>query len=287
MTASPQEFDVALHSGRVHLQRFGSAEAPPVFCLHGLTLHMRAFDFLGEQLGHRRQVIALDLRGRGMSETTAPGTYGWENHANDVLALADHFGFEHFSVIGQSMGGSIAMKLAELSGSRVDSVVLLDVAGRVDPGVGPVIGSIVAGLEVIHPSVDAYLDTVRSAGLIGSWNEYWERCYRDHLVGVEGGVRPAVSSVAVAEDRAYGHTQHPYERWRFLTMPTLLVRALKEMAPGSGLVVPADDRDAFLSQVPQSRVAEIEASHLTIGMQQDTADAVRVFLDEVVPTPLA
>ena len=52
-----------------------------------------------------------------------------------MLAVAAALGFERFSVVGQSMGGSVAMKAAELDGHRLDAVVLLDVAGRVDPGV--------------------------------------------------------------------------------------------------------------------------------------------------------
>ena len=115
MTILGEEFDVAVRGHRLHAQRFGSPSAPLVLGLHGLTGNMKTFDVVGELLGEDAlQLVALDLRGRGRSDTTPPGTYGWENHALDVLAVADALGSEHFSLIGQSMGGSVAMKVAEL-----------------------------------------------------------------------------------------------------------------------------------------------------------------------------
>jgi pimeloyl-ACP methyl ester carboxylesterase len=141
MIAAGEEFDIAVRSHQLHTQRFGSPSAPLVVGLHGLSGNMTSFDVLGEHLGgDALQVVGLDLRGRGMSDATPPGTYGWESHALDLFAVADALGFERFSVIGQSMGGSIAMKAAELDGARLDAVVLVDIAGRVDPGVGPVPG---------------------------------------------------------------------------------------------------------------------------------------------------
>jgi pimeloyl-ACP methyl ester carboxylesterase len=77
-----EELDIAVRSHRLHGQRFGSPSAPLVLGLHGLSLNMKAFDFVGERLGgDALQLVALDLRGRGNSDTTPPGTYGWERFA--------------------------------------------------------------------------------------------------------------------------------------------------------------------------------------------------------------
>ncbi|MEY2459785.1 MAG: hypothetical protein QOG30_1615, partial [Acidimicrobiaceae bacterium] len=131
---------------------------------------MKNFDFVGERLGgDALQLVALDLRGRGNSETTPPGSYGWENHALDVFAVADALGFEQFSLVGQSMGGSVAIKAAELNGSRLDAVVLIDVAGRVDRGVGAVIASVMSRIDEVYDSVERYVDAVRAEGLVAPW----------------------------------------------------------------------------------------------------------------------
>src|SRR5438067_1559029 len=132
MSSSGVELDVVVGSGRLRARRWGSPSATPVLCLPGMAGNVENFAFLAERIaGPDLQLIAFDLRGRGFSDVTGAGTYGWENHARDVLAAADTFGFNRFTLVGQSMGGSVAMKAAELDRSRLQAVVLVDIAGRV------------------------------------------------------------------------------------------------------------------------------------------------------------
>jgi pimeloyl-ACP methyl ester carboxylesterase len=91
-------------------------------------------------------------------------------------------------------------------------------------------------------------------------------------------VRCRTSPGAVAEDRAYTATQDPYARWAHLTMPTLLVRATRELVRGAGHVVPVAERDRFRRSVPHAAVVEIDANHLTVNTHPDLAVAVRSFL---------
>ena len=136
-----------------------------------------------------------------------------------------------------------------------------------------------------YESVDAYLDAIEAQGLVEEWNEYWDRCYRYGIAEVDGCVRTRVDPAALAEDRAYGSTQggglYVYERWKHLTMPTLLLRATREFRPGIGHVVPADDRASFLRDVPNGTIVEVDANHLTINTHPRTVEAIRDFL----PTP--
>jgi pimeloyl-ACP methyl ester carboxylesterase len=282
VSAEGQELDLHVRSHRLHAQRFGSPTAPLLLGMHGVSLNMKSYDFLGERIGGGDlQLVAVDLRGRGRSETTAPGTYGWENHALDMAAVADELRYERFSLIGQSMGGSVAMKAAELYPERLDAVILVDIAGRVDRGAGELIGAAMSSIGDSYPSMGEYLAAVRAQGLIDEWNEYWERCYRYGAEERDGRVRARVSADALAEDRAYAAAQgglSVYERWRHLTMPTLLLRAARELQPGVGHVVPADDRAAFARDVPQAIVVDVDANHLTINVHPDTPAAVADFL---------
>jgi pimeloyl-ACP methyl ester carboxylesterase len=273
------EFDVDVGTHRLHAQRWGSATAPLVVGVPGLTGNIRNFAFLGERIGGTgMQLVSLDLRGRGGSDSTAPGTYGWENHARDVLAVADALRFDEVAIVGQSMGGSVAMKAAELDARRLRAVVLLDVAGRVDPGVGPVIAASINRLSAAYESVDYYVAAVRAQGLIEPWSDYWEGAYRYDVRARDGRVQVRTSLDAVAEDRAYTMTQDPYARWRHLAMPTLLVRATRELRPGAGYVVPEDDRDRFAREVPHAAIVEVDANHLTINTHPATGEAVARFL---------
>ncbi len=273
------EFDIEVRSHRLHAERFGSPSAPLVIGLHGLSGNMKNFEFLGGRLGSRDlQLVAIDLRGRGKSQTTPPGSYGWESHALDVLGVSEALGFDRFALIGQSMGGSVAMKVAEIDAARLTAVVLVDIAGRVDPGVGSAISGVIAQLNQTYDSVESYLVATKNLGLIEPWNEYWDRAYRYGLAEQGGRFHVLADHDAVTEDRAYTATQNPYDRWKYLTMPTLLLRATRELRPGTGHLVPADDRDLFVRTVVGSKMAEIDANHLTINTHADTAEAIRAFL---------
>ena len=72
-------------AGRLRLRRWGAAGSPLTMGLPGLTGNVANFAFLGERIaGDDLQLVVVDLRGRGHSVVTPPGSYGWENHARDA-----------------------------------------------------------------------------------------------------------------------------------------------------------------------------------------------------------
>jgi pimeloyl-ACP methyl ester carboxylesterase len=282
MMSNVEEFDVVVRSHRLHVQRFGSPQDRLLLGVHGLTLNMKMFDFIGERIGcDGLQLVAVDLRGRGQSDVTPPGTYGWENHALDLFALADALGHSAFSIIGQSMGASVAMKAAELAADRLESLILVDALGRVDRGVGVAVASLVSQLDTVYDSPSLYLESIKASGLIEPWNEYWTQCYLYNLAETSDGLRARGDAAAISEDRAYGLTQDPYTRWAYLTMPTLVLRANAELLPGSGYAIPADDLDPFRRDVPRGFVVEITANHLTINVHPATPGVIASFLASV------
>lgn len=275
------EFDVKVPSGRLHAKRWGDERDPLVLCVPGLTANIRALDFLGERLARPGlQLVAVDLRGRGLSETTPPGTYGWDKHAQDVFAVADALGFTRFSVIGQSLGAAIAMNAAAIDAGRLQKLVLIDVAGMPDPRTGPPIMASAARLGGVHPSVEAFIETVRSVGTVEPWSPYWETYYRYELepAGEGDGVRSRTNREAVIEDAMYTGTHDPRSLWPALTMPVLLLRAARELLPGAGHLVTEEDRDRFRAEVPLAEVVEIDANHYGISLHEDSAAAIRGFL---------
>jgi pimeloyl-ACP methyl ester carboxylesterase len=285
-TVVPNEFDLQVPSGRIHAERFGPEDAPLALCIPGLSANLKSFDFLGERLASDAlQVVAIDLRGRGRSEVTPPGTYGWVNHARDVFAVADALGARRFSLIGQSMGGAVAMTAAWLDASRIERIALLDIAGRPDESVLGPIGAAVSRLGAVYPSVDAYVRLVRQIGTIEPWSDYWQRYFEYELQPVEGGVASSTDRAAVLEDGAfgagayvYGGDAGVYGGWKALSMPVLLLRATRELLPGLGHVVPEADRDRFLREVPGARSVEVDANHYGINTHEDSARAIAEFL---------
>jgi len=274
------EFDIKIPSGRLHLKRWGDEADPLVLCVPGLTANIRAFDFLGERLARPGlQLVALDMRGRGRSQTTPPGTYGWDKHAADLFAVADALGRRTFALIGQSLGAAIAMFAATIDAGRLERMVLIDVAGVPDPRTGPPIMASAARLGGVHPSVEKFIETVRSVGTVQPWSGYWEAYYRYELEPApEGGVRSRTNREAVIEDAMFTGTHDARTLWPSLTMPVLLLRAARELLPGAGHLVTEADRDRFRAEVPGAQVVEIDANHYGISLHEDTAAAIRKFL---------
>jgi pimeloyl-ACP methyl ester carboxylesterase len=67
--------------------------------------------------------VALpDYRGYGRSRDHA-GPYDLATIARDVLELADGLGWSRFSLLGHSMGGKAALKVAALSPERVERIL--------------------------------------------------------------------------------------------------------------------------------------------------------------------
>jgi len=276
--ASSTEFDLDLPSGRLHAQRFGSPRAPLALCVPGLSANIKSYDFSCERIaGEHLQTVALDLRGRGKSEVTPAGTYGWPSHARDVFAAADALGVKSFSIIGHSMGGLVAMAAAAQDASRLQRIVLVDICGAPDPAsLGPIAMS-VSRLGQVYPSTDVYLDALKGMRLIEPWSPYWERYFRHELEPVEGGVRSRSNREAVLEDSSYGASHSAYELWPSLTMPVLLLRATREILPGMGRIVSDADRVRFPIDVPTATAVDVDSNHYTIATSDASVAAMRAF----------
>ena len=278
--------DLALASGSLHALRSGPEEGARVLCVPGLSAHARSFDLLAARLAAGgRRVVALDLRGRGRSPATAPGTYGWKRHAEDVLEAASKLGWTSFDLAGHSMGAFVSLQAAALAPGRIRRLVLIDGVGPPEPAVVPPLLAGIERLGRLYASAQEYGESIRRHGAAVPWHELWERHYFDELDDVPGGVRPRTSKEAVVEDAVYGGTHDARELWPLLRMPTLLVRAARPLLPGTGFVVGTALREAFLAAVPVAQVAEVDANHYGVMAHGDALRAVERFLAQAVKWP--
>jgi pimeloyl-ACP methyl ester carboxylesterase len=108
----------------------GSPDKPPLMMIHGYTLSRHVWRTTVPALQDDMYCVAIDLLGHGDSPIDPKGDYSIEAQGHRVLALADELGLEHFSLIGHSMGGQIALCIASmLAPQRVEKLV--DVSGVV------------------------------------------------------------------------------------------------------------------------------------------------------------
>lgn len=269
-----------LRSGEVAAEVSGSRDGRLVIGIPGLSGNLRSFDVIFAALdAAKHRLLAYDPRGRGRSEKTPPGTYGWPSHAQDVIEMADQLGAETFDVVGWSMGTWIAMVVCELAPGRVGRLVLIDGGGLPDAAAT---APVYAGLERLgttYPSREAFFELAKKLPMYTPWPP-WQRLFDYELEDVEGGVRARTSKDAPWEDEAYRKTQDPYALWAAVTMPSLLVRAAHEILPGMGYILNPADAERFVREVPNSRLVEIDTNHYAIGMQEETARAIADFLSD-------
>ena len=142
----------------------------------------------------------MDLRGRGRSEITPVGSYGWDSHVRDLLEIAELYGADSFDVIGHSMGGFIGMSLAAQYPRRCGRLVLIDAVGEPEQSALPPIVKSVSRLGRTYPSVPAALSYMRAAGTIAPWDEFWDSYFAWELEPVDDTVRIRTDLAAVSED---------------------------------------------------------------------------------------
>ena len=127
---------------RLHFRDYGSAGDPglPVVCLPGLSRRSDDFGPLASALssgfggGARRRVLALDYRGRGLSDYDADWTkYSMPVENEDILTVLREAGVERAVFIGTSRGGLHAMMLSETQPSALAGIVLNDIGAVFEP----------------------------------------------------------------------------------------------------------------------------------------------------------
>lgn len=124
--AVPRTVDV--RGTRIRVRESGDPAGEPVLLLHGIGRSLEDWDDQHERLpGHR--VIAADLAGFGYSDRV-PGTATVEKLADTAVATLDALGETRPAhVMGNSLGGAVALLISVRHPARVASLVLADPAG--------------------------------------------------------------------------------------------------------------------------------------------------------------
>ena len=113
---------------RLHYLQY-DGPAPPMVLLHGISANAHYFDnLIRAGLPEIRGALAMDLRGRGLSDKPPTG-YSMAEHAADVIALLDHHGIERTVICGHSYGGLLTVYLASEYPDRVTRPIVLDISG--------------------------------------------------------------------------------------------------------------------------------------------------------------
>jgi pimeloyl-ACP methyl ester carboxylesterase len=98
----------------------------PVVILHGLLGAARNWTTIAKQLADTHRVFALDLLNHARSPWA--DSMSFEEMAGDVAAFIERHALSRPAVIGHSLGGKVAMRLALTRAGLVERLVVVDVA---------------------------------------------------------------------------------------------------------------------------------------------------------------
>jgi len=109
----------------VRINVLDEGEGQAVVFLHGMGGCWRDWEPQLDSLRDRFRCLVIEHRGHGRSERV-PGPYSTDLFATDALAVCRLLGVDHAYVVGLSMGGMVAQKMALAAPDFVDALVLCD-----------------------------------------------------------------------------------------------------------------------------------------------------------------
>ena len=104
--------------------RDSGGSGQPMLFLHGTGCDASDWTSVIEKLPSEQRYVTLDFRGHGRS-TVPTKPFTLSSLADDVLCLTDHLRVRNLVIVGHSLGGMVAMEVAQHS-SRVVGLVLLE-----------------------------------------------------------------------------------------------------------------------------------------------------------------
>lgn len=235
------------HDGlSLYYREYGAGDKT-VICLPGLTRNCKDFESLAEGLSDRYRVITPDLRGRGQSDRDPrwkqylPPTY-----VKDTWTLMDSLGIESAAIVGTSLGGLMAMIMADQQPHRLRGVVMNDVGPHVP---------VEAQVRLLHyvgrtppqPDWQTAVDVTRKNYELAYPDEdadFWSRQVRaawrenadglpepDYDPAIGDSLRHAVKSMGLVRflqkigiRRIKGINLDPWDNFRKMNMPVLVIR---------------------------------------------------------------
>ncbi len=116
---------VSLPGGDMEVVEKGPRGGSPIVLIHCFTCAINWWDGVMPRLAAAHRVIAIDLLGHGGSEKPASG-YSIENQASLIAGVLARLDVHDAEVVGHSLGGPVAIALAEQSPDLVNRLITID-----------------------------------------------------------------------------------------------------------------------------------------------------------------
>ena len=128
----PRSWRVPAFDG-IELQVFSwSDTGVPLVMLHGFGNDAHVWDDFAPAVAPYYRTLAFDLRGHGDSSRDPELRYDHESMASDVITVTEALSLGRFVLVGHSMGGRVAMRVAGKHPERLAGLVIVDAGPELD-----------------------------------------------------------------------------------------------------------------------------------------------------------
>ena len=259
-------------------------EGQAILCVHGLTANCRCWDLIASSLTPENNILAMDLRGRGLSDKPSSG-YSLQHHIQDVCCVLDSIRQERIVLVGHSLGAFIALAFAANYPERTEKIILMDGGGQLTQDqwdkVTLAIKPSLDRLGQVFPSFAAYVANMKLAPFMQPWSQALEDYFRYESEVVEGGVRSRINPANIIEEVQNIQQEVPSQYYPKVTCPVLILRATDGILSNDDLVLPESAVDRMVSEIPDALRIDIKGTnHFSILFQPNEMrdQAIREFL---------
>jgi pimeloyl-ACP methyl ester carboxylesterase len=149
----------------VHLRDEGPADdAVPIILIHGTSASLHTWEGWVRELRERHRVISFDLPGFGLTGPSPSGDYSATANVRFMGSLMDRLNIQHCVLVGNSLGGNIALETTFAFPDRVDKLVLIDSGGYPSVSTSVPIGFRIARI----PGLNHLMQSILPRGMIES-----------------------------------------------------------------------------------------------------------------------
>ena len=122
IATTPRRFDLTVDGYRVACRAWGDAGAPAIVLVHGAAAHAGWWDHVAPLLADEHHVLALDLAGHGDSDPHPRYRLtAWRDQVAALVAAV-----ERPLLVGHSLGGQVALLVAEDAGAALLGTLVVD-----------------------------------------------------------------------------------------------------------------------------------------------------------------
>jgi pimeloyl-ACP methyl ester carboxylesterase len=272
---------VDLEAGPHRLSAFVVGEGPPVLLLHGLGATKLSWLPLLGPLAERYRVIVTDLPGHGESDKPR-GNYTPAFYAGVVRRLLDAIGEPRAALVGNSMGGRIALEVAARAPMRVSSLVLLGpaVAGLPFPYYARFLRLLPTEMGAIPMPMRRRLVMMGIRQLFGDPDRLPRNAYlagADEFIRVYRSGRARVALLSSLRGLMADRAAAFWDKVRTVRAPTLILWGERDR------LVPLRLGELLASSMPEAELAMLpDVGHVPqFEVPEMTIELVRGFLDRV------